>query len=253
MLAFGVRRLAKSALALAISLCGCSEDAEQEGRVVDAARACCDAPPDAAGNQDAARDAGVPDAPADAAGDAAPETSGPDAADAADAGACNTVVQAQPSEGATHIPDCTTQAYVSNPPSSGPHWGTSAAHGVYNVAVPRESLVHNLEHGAVVIWYNCSANCTDVSRAEAFISSLPLDPICPQGLPRRVILVPDPLLDVPIAASAWGFTLRANCFDEQAFADFFSAHYGQGLEPVCFDGWDFETPSGALVLPPTCP
>jgi len=122
------------------------------------------------------------------------------------------------------------------------------------VAVPRESLVHNLEHGAVVIWYNCSANCGDVSRAEAFISSLPLDPICPKTGPvRRVILVPDPLLDVPIAASSWGFTLRADCFDEQAFSDFFAAHYGRGPEALCFDGWNFETPTGELVLPPSCP
>jgi hypothetical protein len=222
---------------------------------VDAGHACCDSPADA-GAQDATRDVGTPDAPADAPAnaDGAAGANGSDGSVTAEAGACNTVVQAQPIEGATHIPDCTTQAYASNPPSSGPHWSTSAAHRVYDVAVPRESLVHNLEHGAMIIWYNCAANCGDVARAEAFISSLPVDPICPPTGPvRRVILVPDPLLDVPIAASSWGFTLRADCFDEQAFSDFFAAHYAHGPEQVCFDGWDFETRKGDLVLPPSCP
>lgn len=55
------------------------------------------------------------------------------------------------------------------PPAGGPHWGSGtcsetpdtsppfcgpAPWGVYRVPWPTETLVHNLEHGGAVIWYN---------------------------------------------------------------------------------------------------
>jgi hypothetical protein len=96
--------------------------------------------------------------------------------------------------------------------------------------------VHSLEHGAVVITYNCPGGCTaEVAAAQSFVDGLPAD--C--GLmARRVILTPDPDLDVRFAASAWGFTLRANCFDRNAFADFFNAHYDHAPESICGGGTD---------------
>ena len=57
----------------------------------------------------------------------------------------------------------------SNPPVGGPHWGSSACAdtadasppfcgpakaGVYREPWPPEPLVHNMEHGGVVLWYN---------------------------------------------------------------------------------------------------
>lgn len=46
--------------------------------------------------------------------------------------------------------------YSSNPPTSGPHGDTPAPRGIYSEPIPREQLLHNMEHGGVVIWYNCS-------------------------------------------------------------------------------------------------
>ena len=86
--------------------------------------------------------------------------------------------------------------------------------------------MHGLEHGAVEIVYNCgSEGCPDeVARAQAFIDGLPLDsPGCPST--RRVILAPDPTLPVRWAATAWTWTLRADCFDETAFNQFYVDHY----------------------------
>jgi hypothetical protein len=51
-------------------------------------------------------------------------------------------------------------------------------------------------------------------------------------------MTPDPHLDVRFAASAWDWTLRANCFDTDAFLAFAQAHYAQGLEPLCNSGED---------------
>ena len=46
--------------------------------------------------------------------------------------------------------------YTSNPPVSGPHAVSPLAFKVLDNAAPKENLIHNMEHGGVVIWYNTS-------------------------------------------------------------------------------------------------
>ena len=48
------------------------------------------------------------------------------------------------------------EPYNSDPPTSGPHYAQPAQAGFYDEALPDEQLVHNLEHGYIVIWYNCA-------------------------------------------------------------------------------------------------
>lgn len=164
---------------------------------------------------------------------------------------CRAETRARAIEGAAHLPNCSPVSYASNPPSSGNHYGTWAAHGIYDAPLPRGFWVHNLEHGAVVISYNCPDGCADdVARAKQFLNELPVDPSCPEG--RRVLLVPDPLLDVRWGASAWGFNLRAECFDPTAFREFYLKHYASAPEDVCSEGTDFRAPDGLLDLPPGC-
>jgi hypothetical protein len=44
--------------------------------------------------------------------------------------------------------------YTSNPPTSGPHSSTPMPFRVLENPAPKENLIHNMEHGGVVIWYN---------------------------------------------------------------------------------------------------
>jgi hypothetical protein len=44
--------------------------------------------------------------------------------------------------------------YHSNPPTSGPHSSTPMPFRVLENPAPKENLIHNMEHGGVVIWYN---------------------------------------------------------------------------------------------------
>ncbi len=122
--------------------------------------------------------------------------------------------------------------------------------------------MHDLEHGAIDLFYNCDTSAdggTEVSDAEpadagdgdagpcpavaaqlqAIIDAFPSDPKCDpsQGDPRvRFVLTPDPLLDVPVAASAWGWTYKAQCVDPTTLTAFAKAHYDQGLEEICANG-----------------
>jgi hypothetical protein len=125
-----------------------------------------------------------------------------------------------------------------------------AAFGVYEFPLPRGYWVHNLEHGAVVISYNCPDGCdADLQAAIAWFNGLPVDSSCQlQGAPQpRALLLPDPLLDVRFAASSWLHTLRADCFDEVAFDEFYESNVGHGLENVCSPGMDFRGPDGSAT------
>src|SRR5262249_26374535 len=101
-------------------------------------------------------------------------------------------------------------------------------------------LVHNLEHGAVVVSYRCDdAGCADtVSTLQQILGAQPNDPLCnpADGVRARLILAPDPGLDVPVAAAAWTWTYRATCADSGSLNAFIAAHYGQGREATCQQG-----------------
>lgn len=44
--------------------------------------------------------------------------------------------------------------YTSNPPTSGPHGDRPMAFEILENPAPKENLVHNMEHGGIVVWYN---------------------------------------------------------------------------------------------------
>jgi hypothetical protein len=67
----------------------------------------------------------------------------------------------------TTVPICTPEqlatnsisnplCYNSNPPTSGPHNAQPMPFKVLDNPAPKENLLHNMEHGGVVIWYNTS-------------------------------------------------------------------------------------------------
>lgn len=59
--------------------------------------------------------------------------------------------------GRKHIPEGEIVEYNSNPPTSGPHYEQWEKPGIYNRPLQDEKLVHSLEHGYIVISYNCFA------------------------------------------------------------------------------------------------
>jgi hypothetical protein len=165
-----------------------------------------------------------------------PETYYPD-------GPCLIAIDAPPLLAGQHVAIGTDITWDSNPPSSGPHYPIWAAYQAYTSPVPRGYYVHDLEHGGIDLLYNCAAGSIDCAQIQAQLQqvtdALPDDPLCTalgEGVRVRVVLTPDPLLDVPVAAAAWGWTYRAECFDLPSLLDFARAHYGQGPETLCNDG-----------------
>jgi Protein of unknown function (DUF3105) len=70
-----------------------------------------------------------------------------------------TDIESHPSEGNKHVDTGTTVNYGTNPPTTGNHWPTDqiAAPGFYAEPVESERLVHNMEHGGIIIWYRPEA------------------------------------------------------------------------------------------------
>jgi hypothetical protein len=64
-----------------------------------------------------------------------------------------------PSLGNEHIDNVNSphQVYNSDPPTSGPHTKEIAPWGIHTTPIPKEILVHNLEDGGIVIYYNSTA------------------------------------------------------------------------------------------------
>jgi hypothetical protein len=161
--------------------------------------------------------------------------------------ACASVVREVPPTSTAHVVPCSPVTYDTDPPSGGAHYAVWAAFQSYDFPVPHGFLVHALEHGAVVYWYNCPDGCADeVAQVEGMIEALPADPLC-QGrtTPRRVILTPSPSLGRRWAASSWGFTLQADCFEPDPFRDFYTQHFGRGPEALCNPG--------DVITASTCP
>jgi hypothetical protein len=130
----------------------------------------------------------------------------------------------------TLIPICTAEqitsgqisnpvCYNSNPPTSGPHAASPMPFRVLENPAPKENLVHNMEHGAVVVWYNTSNQ--DVIRQ--------LESIVNNAIDRRKLVVmsryPELESDT-IALTAWTRLdkFSAAQFERKRVQDFIDEH-----------------------------
>ncbi len=169
----------------------------------------------------------------------------PDAPPIAPFTECVVTTAREPASRAAHVPVCSALEHPRHPPGGGPHYGTWADFRVYDQPVPWGFLLHAMEHGGVVLAYRCDGSCPDVVAALERIRSEREDPACrARGGDNRIIVVPDPELEVPIAAVAWEQLYLATCLDEPSLGAFVDAHYGRGPEDTCAPG---------AALDPWCP
>lgn len=80
---------------------------------------------------------------------------------------------AVPDEGAAHVADGTLTTYKSYPPSSGPHYGTTTPYGFSDKEIPEGNLVHDLEHGALVLYYKPDLPANVVQQLRDAFTKLP--------------------------------------------------------------------------------
>jgi hypothetical protein len=108
-----------------------------------------------------------------------------------------------------HVPGCIAPSACGSgdePPPGGPHCPSWLPCRVFTTAQNRCEWLHNLEHGHLVLAYNCPQGCDDVVQAlTGFHASLPS--------PKRALVTPDPLLKTRVAAIVWGYTWAGDSVD----------------------------------------
>jgi hypothetical protein len=94
----------------------------------------------------------------------------------------------------------------STPRSSGPHSNQTIIYGAYTDTVPELNAVHNLEHGAVIIWYGPEVPQSTIDQINDFY----------QADPNGLIVARHPELGDEIALVAWTHVARCPRWDENA-------------------------------------
>jgi len=130
-----------------------------------------------------------------------------------------------PDEGRTHVPKDTRVTYKTDPPTSGFHFDKWLPPSVYeeDTAEP-ELLVHNLEHGNVVIYFDKAR----LGKAE--IEALVALPKKHAGQWDGVLLVSKKGLSSPVTLTAWRVILRLKAYDAEKISAFLDAFLGRGPE-----------------------
>jgi hypothetical protein len=129
-----------------------------------------------------------------------------------------------PSQGRDHIvvgqihPD-----YNSNPPTSGWHYANWEKWGVHTDPIPAGLQIHNLEHGGIMVQYNCPDGCPElVEQLKGIVDRYR----------AKVILAPYPDMDTRIALTAWTWIDQFDEFDEARIRAFIDTHINCGPEYI---------------------
>ena len=114
--------------------------------------------------------------------------------------------------------------YNSSPPTSGPHYETPAGTEFFSEQVPPEQLVHNLEHGQIVIWYSPDAT----NETLGFVADLV------DQQPGATAAAPYPDIESPytLVLSAWGASQLCEQVSQEVVDDFRREYQGKGPEPL---------------------
>lgn len=150
--------------------------------------------------------------------------------------------------------------YNSNPPTSGPHLPTWVKAGVYDAPQSEGELIHSLEHGYVIVNYNCNVHLSQIfnvgkvfAHEEGSPSAAFVDPtvatgsavndteVCKSLVKNltdaatkkklwKLIVVPRPNLDTTIALTAWNYLDKFDTFNEKRIERFIDYHRDRGPE-----------------------
>ena len=127
--------------------------------------------------------------------------------------------------------------YWTYPPANGPHYGIPAVWNFYDEPVPVLQVVHNEEHGGVILWWGPKVPQSEVEQLRSFYQSDPLG----------MVGTPAPRLGNKVAITAWsgdpshyfqngdygeGHVAVCSQFNQHAFTVFRDAFRGKGPEGI---------------------
>lgn len=145
-------------------------------------------------------------------------------------------------------------SYNSYPPTSGPHDEDWIRPGIYNTPQDKYKLIHSLEHGYIVIHYNCKPLVSNIQYLISGVSahedegdldkdstpSAQIKTDCELGKVladfgnkmgmKKFVVTPDESIKYPMVMTAWNRILEMKNFDEKLATSFVNAFRGKGPE-----------------------
>lgn len=128
--------------------------------------------------------------------------------------------------GQAHYPAGSEVTYATTPPYGGAHWTIPLRCGIYEQEQRFEPMVHTMEHGAIVLYYQPLAVDADTVGAMRVAASQLLS----EG--RRMILTPSTRIGVPVAMASWGRLMLMDDFEEDTLRAFLDAFEGDAPEEL---------------------
>jgi hypothetical protein len=119
--------------------------------------------------------------------------------------------------------------YNSNPPTGGWHYSQPAQTGIYDIELPDETLVHNLEHSHIWIAYHPDLSPDQIEQLAKIA----------KDYGSKIIMTLRPANDTMIAIVAWEHLLKMDSIDEVQIRAFIGAYRGiAGPEKIPDSGFD---------------
>jgi len=123
---------------------------------------------------------------------------------------------------ANHLSVGETVKYNTTPPTSGDHWTIPASCGFYPGGMPDEQIVHNLEHGNIIVSYNLT-DADEIDRLSEVIDGIGLSNLW--GITRFYDQIPEG----QVALATWGVLDTMEGVDRDRIEAFFD--YSGNLGP----------------------
>ena len=125
-----------------------------------------------------------------------------------------------------HVATGQTVDYNTVPPTSGDHWATPTACGFYEEGISDETIVHNLEHGNIVVSYNLT-DPAQVEQLQGVIDGI--DHAADWAVTRFYDQIPAG----QVAVATWGVLDLMDGIDPDRIRTFFESYFGNlGPEQV---------------------
>jgi hypothetical protein len=120
--------------------------------------------------------------------------------------------------GQDHLPVGTVYPnYPTFPPYAGPHWQVPSRCGIYELPQPIEAMVHSMEHGVVIFYFQPDLfRADEVAEMRVVASGLLRDG-------RRLIMTPNRQIDSAVVMTSWSRILRLGSFEPETVEDFTAA------------------------------
>ena len=148
---------------------------------------------------------------------------------------CDPVEEFEALEG-QHIKEGADHAeYNSNPPTSGPHYEIPADPAFYTSAVEPERVIHNLEHGQIVLWYPPDLSAEDKGLIEEIVDD---EPIATVGNPYdgvdagKKVIMSAWLAGEKEGEAGTGVLQRCGEISQAAINEFREKYQGRSPEPI---------------------